>query len=639
MFQTPLKVIKFNILSSSESKYKSILDFAPDAFILGDKKGNIIEANLKAVELLGYSREELLTMNFSELFSEDTLLEKPLRYDLLNRGETIIQEREIVTRDGRKIFVETNSRAMPDGNYQSFIRDISERKRNEERIRVSEERLTRAELISKSGNWELHLDSHKMVGSVGAAKIYGFDETTNELDFSKVKTVPLPEYRPMMDQALKELIELGKPYDIEFKIKALDTGEIKDIRSKSVFDKEKRILFGAIQDITQQKIIEEELIAAKEKAEESDALKSAFIQNLSHEIRTPMNAVIGFSELLRESFDDRYLLEKYTRIIQERAADLLVIISNILDLSILESGQLVIVPEKCNIDSLLAYLELHFSSYRERKGKQDISLHIHSSVDPSVDIISDEDKLKLVLNHLISNAFKFTEKGSVSIQCDIKNNKELCFAITDTGMGIPSDKREMIFERFIQLNYESFEQPAGNGLGLTIARGVAEMLGGKISLESEMHNGSTFYFTIPLEIPAQASKTMNQSSTFTNTDISGKVVLIVEDDVFNAEYLKEILDAQGIVCIKVDRGEDALEIVNSRPVDLVLMDIRLPGLNGYEITRKIRELKPDLTIIAQTAYASFNDRKKALDAGCDDYVSKPIRKELLLSTLQRHLSK
>ena len=617
------------------NKFRIFIEIAPDAFIHGDKAGNILYVNNKAVELTAYSREELLKINIADLFPEGVLEEKPLRFDLLSEGEGIKNERQIKTKDGRIIHVETNSKALPDGTFQSFIRNITDRRKAGEKIRVSETRLRRAELASKSGNWELHLDTQMMIASDGATKIYGVDK--DQMEFSVIKKVPLPEYRSMMDLALKELIEDNKPYDIEFKIKAVDTGQIKDIHSIAIFDREKRILFGIIQDITEQKKVRDELIYAKEKAEESDRLKTAFIQNLSHEVRTPLNAIIGFAELLKDTFGDLPTQEKYTRIICQRSWNLLDIINDILDYAMIESGQLYVSKVTLDIRILFKELSTFFSEYQERIERSTVSLKLE--IDDSIEknILADKIKLQQILINLISNALKFTAQGTVTLGYRSYNDQYLLFYVTDTGAGIPPEKHEVIFDRFVQLDPLATRNIGGNGLGLAIVKGLVNLLGGKISLKSVPGKGSTFSFTIPFETPLSEGKddTFSEKKAFTH--YPDKTVLIVEDDPYNSEYLENILQREGIRFLKTVNGKEAVELIAEQAIDLVLLDIRLPDISGYEVAGIMKKKKPELKIVAQTAYASLEDKHEAIKSGCDDYLSKPTKKDELLGMIQKYL--
>jgi len=394
-----------------------------------------------------------------------------------------------------------------------------------------------------------------------------------------------------------------------------------------------------VRDITAIKETEKELIKAKEKAEESDRLKTAFLQNMSHEIRTPMNAIMGFSSLLVKNYNNQLKLEKFSTIINQRCNDLLDIINDILDISKIESGQLPVNREECNLTDLFTELLNFFYEYQNRIGKQHIhfSLKAHCNKSDNI-IITDKGKLKQIFINLISNAFKFTETGTIEGGCKYDSNHNLVFYLTDTGIGIPPDKQNVVFERFAQLHQGDVRNIGGTGLGLSIVKGLVNLLGGDIFLDSGPNKGCSFSFTIPYI----ASQVLQVEPIITeplySNNIRNKVILIVEDDRYNAEYLKEILSDNGLNILLTDNGREAIEICLSKAIDLVLMDIRLPDMNGYEAAKEIRKHKPHLKVIAQTAYAAQDEKQKAFDAGCCDYVSKPTRQDLLLSVLSKHLS-
>jgi PAS domain S-box-containing protein len=243
-----------------------------------------------------------------------------------------------------------------------------------------------------------------------------------------------------------------------------------------------------------------ELFVAKERAEESDRLKTAFLQNLSHEIRTPMNAIMGFSELLAENFDDKDKLKTYVNIINQRSSDLLDIINDVLDVAKIESGQWSVTLEPCNMDALLAELQLFFTAFQEKQGKGHIVLDIQMEMCLSTpNILTDRVKLKQILVNLISNAFKFTSKGTIKVGCKPGAKHQVIFYVSDTGIGIPSDKQQFIFERFTQLEQTPGHLYGGTGLGLSIVKGLVHLLKGSIWLESEVGKGTTFYVSIPFE--------------------------------------------------------------------------------------------------------------------------------------------
>jgi len=398
-------------------------------------------------------------------------------------------------------------------------------------------------------------------------------------------------------------------------------------------------IVGVALDITERKKVEEELIKAKDKAEESDRLKTAFLQNMSHEIRTPMNAIMGFSELLAINFNNKPKIERYSEIINLRCNDLLDIVNDILDIAKIESGQLPVSMEECNLHTLFVELSQFYLEHQKRMGKQQITFHlkVHSDVSGSI-IITDKVKLKQIYINLISNAFKFTEVGTIEGGCKYDKNGNLLFYVSDTGIGIPKEKQQLVFERFAQVEQGSSRLYGGTGLGLSIVKGLVGLLGGEIFLQSELGKGSTFSFTIPYKTMVSSLQyepvLMGKNREY---DFSNKTILIVEDDLYNAEYIKELLTNKNLNILHTEYGIEAINISISQPIDLVLMDIRLSDMDGYEATRQIRQHKSQLKIIAQTAYASNDEGQKALNAGCNDYISKPLKKELLLAMISKHL--
>lgn len=376
---------------------------------------------------------------------------------------------------------------------------------------------------------------------------------------------------------------------------------------------------------------------AKEKAEESDRLKTAFLQNMSHEIRTPMNAIMGFSCLLASNHDNKEKLQHFSDIIEQRCNDLLSIIDDILDISKIESGQSILKIDECNIADLFSELKFFFNDYQIRIHKQHVNLSMIKTLgDDVLHIKTDKLKLKQILINLITNAFKYTEEGSVYCGVKLENHK-LVFNVTDTGIGIPKDKFDFIFERFTQLRQSTASKIGGTGLGLPIVKGLVGLLGGQVWLESEENRGTTFFFSIDYYKGESNPNITDGNVDSLNNFSTNKSVLVVEDDPFNILYLQEILNTSISNIFFASTGAEAINFIQKQAVDIVLMDIQLPDMSGYEVTKAMLEFHPGLAVIAQTAYAAHDERQKALSAGCIDYISKPTPKVHLLNLLSRYL--
>ncbi len=383
-------------------------------------------------------------------------------------------------------------------------------------------------------------------------------------------------------------------------------------------------------DITSRKQTEIELIIAKEKAEESDRLKSAFLQNMSHEIRTPMNAIMGFSSLLLDEFNNKEKLKEYTDIIIHRCNDLMGIMTDILDIAKIESGQLPVYISECNMQELFAELTEYFDTQQAYIQKNKIRFAVQlDEILRERTIQTDSVKIKQIFVNLLNNALKFTDHGHIIIGCVFKD-AEIEFFVNDTGVGIPEEKFEIIFERFTQLDPIGDTLVCGTGLGLSVVKGLIKLLGGKVWVRSNIGSGSTFYFTIPY-LPT--SSTLNSGTQYQENEsdrFAGKSVLVVEDDAINSIYIYEVLLKTGLIIHQTALGNEAVSLVKEKCPDLVLLDIRLPDIDGLEVTRQIRANNSKVKIIAQSAYVSAESRKSATENGFDAFIEKPVRKNQLL---------
>ncbi|PLX02162.1 MAG: hybrid sensor histidine kinase/response regulator [Marinilabiliales bacterium] len=383
-----------------------------------------------------------------------------------------------------------------------------------------------------------------------------------------------------------------------------------------------------------------ELEEAKKKAERSDMLKSIFLSNVSHDLRTPMNAIIGFSQLLKEDLIAPDMKDEYLDLISKNGENLLGLINDIIDISKIEAGVIKCNYTNCPVNELLTELEKSFNNYKFLKDNKEVRLFFNRSKIPeNLITITDAFRLKQVLSNLISNAVKFTREGVIEFSYKIKDKNTLLFYVKDSGIGIPENKINGLFQRYEQVK-TSDSPDIGTGLGLAIADNLAKILGGKLWVESDFGKGSTFYFTIPYKIsdgpvleyfPKAPAKKIAY-------DFKGKTFLVVEDDLSNYKYLNAVLKRANANVVWAKNGESAVEeFTNNNSIDLVLMDIHLPKMNGFEATRRINEQGRKIPVIAQTAFAMSGDEQKCYDAGCVDYIPKPIVPEILLLKINKNL--
>ncbi len=390
-----------------------------------------------------------------------------------------------------------------------------------------------------------------------------------------------------------------------------------------------------------------ELVIAKEHAEQSDRLKSAFLANMSHEIRTPMNGVLGFASILKEADLSGEERQEYLELMEQSGARMLNIINDIVDISKIESGLTEVNLKESNINEQMDYIHTFFKPELDKKRIQFFSKK--SLPDEEAVIKTDREKIYAILTNLVKNALKYTDEGSIEFGYNLKKesqNKVLEFYVKDTGIGIPKHRQEAIFERFIQADITDKMARQGAGLGLSISKAFVELLGGKIWVSSEKGKGSIFHFTIPYkyqphiksDIPTFVSDEGEKLQI--DPEVSGLKVLIVEDDKISDLLILKLLKKISHSVLHSETGVEAIEICRNNPdLDLVLMDIKMPDMNGYEATRQIRQFNKEVVIIAQTAFGLSGDREKAIEAGCNDYIAKPINKAKLLLLVQKYFKK
>ena len=451
-----------------------------------------------------------------------------------------------------------------------------------------------------------------------------------------------PEKQPDGSNSYDKSIDLidkclsGEKQFFDWKHKRKDGEEFfAEVSVKKIEMENREILLAIVRDITQRKKLEKKLLKAKNKAEESDRLKSAFLANTSHEIRTPMNAIVGFSKLMDAENLSAEKRKEYTKNIIEKAYQLLQVINDIIDVSKIEANQLSINKSSFSLNNLMNEIYVEFKNENKLSDKVEFKLNKEGKEPDKIKL--DQNRLRQIINNLLSNAFKYTDEGVIEMGYKLNDNQTILFFVKDTGIGIEMEKQSFIFDSFRKSDNSTKRLYGGTGLGLSISKALVELMGGKIWVESKLNGGSEFYFTLPYE-PTNKTDNNNQSESKAPYLWENKKILIVEDDLLSFDYLKEILKETRAIILHAKDGQCAIKhCKENNDIDLVLMDIQLPGLDGNTATKEIRKFNQEIPIIAQTAYAMKEEKNKILEAGCNDYVSKPINEKILFSKISYFL--
>jgi PAS domain S-box-containing protein len=644
-------------LATEQKLLRTLVDLLPAFVYVKDRESRFLLANAACAAYMGASSpQELIGKTDADFYSSDVAA--GFRSDELEVLKGIPLENKIeysVSPMNTQIIILTTKVPFQDseGNIIGLVgasMDITEMKRTERALIASESNLQALINNKNESIWSLDSGYHLIVCNDFFREAY-LSAYNKELELG-INLIDLlsPElkafWQPKYDQALS-----GERISFEFKEKIHNEIFYFSVFLNPIYSEGKINGVSALSvDITDRKKAEVTLIKAKEKAEESDRLKSAFLANMGHEIRTPMNGIMGFSELLRNSSLTGEEQARYLNIIETSGARMLNIINDLIDISRIESGLMEIDLSKCSINEQLEYIHSFFLPEAEKKGlKLSYEAILH---DEDAFIETDKEKLNAVLINLIKNAIKFTAKGSIDFGYVLKSPMKpdedamLEFFVKDTGVGIPLKQRDIIFERFRQGSEALNRDYEGAGLGLTISKSYVEMLGGKIWVEENPvmnaeENGSIFYFTIPYN-HVLLKRVIPQVPTSVNSeDETEKIlkVLIAEDDMASEMLFSIMIKSFSKEIYKVRTGAEAVETCRNNPeIDLILMDIKMPVIDGYEATQQIRQFNKKVIIIAQTAYAQKGEKEKALKAGCNDYISKPIKKDELLFLIKKHLS-
>jgi len=667
-------------LIESEERFRGLYENVTIGLYRTTPDGQILLANPALVHMLGFdSFENLAQRNLNQEGFQQDYQRSGFQEIIERQGFVKGLEYAWKRNDGSTLFVRESARLIKDKNgdplyYEGTVEDINERIRAEQLqkvlLNISSAAITTTDMQELIGIIRQQLGTlldttnfyvafyDETTGMLSSP--YSYDETNMTSSWPAHRSLTgyvIKQDKPML--VLKKQIEqlistgevdligskaevwLGVPLKAEGKvIGALVVQSYNDPNAYDEKDFEMLELVSYQISISIQRTkATQNLRAALTKAEESDRLKSAFLANMSHEIRTPMNGILGFSELLDDTSIPPDEKRCFINIIKTNGQHLLSIINDIIDISKIDSNQLKITNVNFNLNHLLDELFITYQNEIVQKGKTEIALQLDKALpDAQCQIISDNIRLRQILFNLISNSLKFTNSGFIRFGYSLSENN-LQFFVSDTGKGIAKDKQSIIFERFRQEEETHTRQFGGTGLGLSISKALIELMGGKIWLNSEEGEGSTFYFTTPYTpFVAQPEPSREKSHQKNDFDFSGKTILAADDVQVNLDLISVYLKKTNASLLFANNGKETLEICKNNPaVDLVLMDIQMPVMNGYEATREIRKFNKDLPVIAFTAYVFSDDKGMCIEAGCNDFIPKPMDRNLLLKTLNKYL--
>ena len=632
----------------------ALLDFCPTALITLNARGEITYANNRAEKIFGIPKDEITQRTYndprwksSELDGTTLSDEKfPFRKCILKEEPVDNIRHAIEKQDGTRVIISVD--AMPfkgrDGQIENVmvaLRDITDIVNTEVKIKEASNTYKKLfeNLIDEVHLWKVMKDNQGRIEGwalvdANPTALRAWGKSREEVLGKNAVDIFNADVREQFLPLIKKIFDTGEPHTWEDYF--APTNQYLSMTSIPLGES----FISTGRDITKQKQDEKKILEAKEKAEEANRLKTEFLKNMSHEIRTPMNGIIGFSDLLNHPDLKKEEIEQYTAIIRNSSLQLLRTIDDILEISTLESQKNVVVESAFSLNELL--IELH-SVFSLKSNSPTIPIHLTKPLgDEESTIVSDRSKLYKIMRNLMENALKFTHEGSVELGYQIEEDLLILF-VKDTGIGISPENSQTIFDRFSQEDSElSKKNYGGLGLGLSISRESAKLLGGDITMESEKGKGSVFWVTMPLKRPGKEEEKENESHREVLVKKDDYTVLVAENEDVNFFILEILIKKRpdrkyGVV--RAFSGEEAVKICRDRnDIDLILMDIRMPKMDGLRAAQIIKSEYSDIPIIAQTAYSTEADRQLAIQNGCDEFITKPLSQQKLYELLDRHLT-
>ncbi len=621
--------------------FHSIVEGAPDPIII-QTAGKFAWLNPAACRLMGIRNpEDLIGKPFMGQVHPDYQDIVGKWIQALTEGriqEKALPEHKIIGVKGNEIWVKGTGKPLTFKGKSGcvvFVHDITESIITEKQLKL----LSRSVEQSPVSIAITDIDGHIEYVNPAFEKTTGYSR--EEITGKTMRVLKSGSHSREFYKELWAAILSGRNWSGELKNKKKN-GEIywEEASISPIFNQQGEIVnfVSVSEDITGSKMMVEHLIQAKEKAEENDRLKTAFLANMSHEIRTPMNAIMGFAEILKEPGLAGKMQKEFIDKIEKSGRRMLDTVNNLIDVAKIETGQVKMDISEADLNRRLEDIVALYRHWAEQKKLQ---LILKEPV-PSryADLKTDHTKLDSILTNLIKNAIKFTGKGKVEVGCTHKG-VFLEFYVSDTGIGVPQNLQKRIFNRFERVETDDARFLEGSGLGLPISKAYVELLGGEIRVESERGEGSTFYFTIPLnqaedqKVPETERKIPRKNGI---PELKGGKIMIVEDDLFSLEIINYLLKKTGATVLVAKNGSEAVKEFDKENVDLVLLDIRLPEMDGYEVLKNLRAKNPSIPVIAQTAYVMPEDIKKFREAGFTDYLAKPVGHDELFGMLGKYLN-
>ncbi len=627
-------------LRESEEKFRNIFEYHSAVKLIIDPVSlKLVEVNNAAAKFYGIEMEKLKKLKYSEISALDPAELKNELEGLLHNKNNHFETKHY--RAGDKVCdVEIFNSKVNIGSKEYIhviIHDIADKKQTEEKLKLVSRSVEQSPVSIVLTDKEGKIEYVNPLFS----RLTGFH--IDEVIGKTCRILKSGHHNRTFYSNMWRVILEGKDWNGEILNRKKD-GSLywENTLISPIVDQNGKIThFVSIrEDMTEKKKMIEELIAAKVKAEESDRLKSAFLTNMSHEIRTPMNGIMGFLELLEDSLLTPDQREEYIEIVRKSSERLLNTINDLVEISRIEAEQTDTRLTDIRIDEVMDYFEQFFG--REAKLKN-LEFKVSCKMPPGTEsIVSDKIKLESILMNLLKNAMKFTDEGHIEFGCYPDRDSNIVFYVSDTGKGISPDKKDIIFDRFVQADLNLTRGYEGTGLGLSISKAYAELLGGNIWVESEPGKGSTFYLTIPPRDDTGKSSEQErpemEKGQILHHDNDDITLLVVEDDETSFAYIEFVCTEVGYKIIYAQNGQEAVDLLKEHPeIRLVLMDLKMPVMDGYEATRIIREFNTAIPVLAQTAYGLPGDKDLALKAGCNAYITKPINQSRLLKLIEQYL--